>query len=493
MSARSVPTFDDDIVSGSIFQSIWKIAWPVIITQLVAGVHSIVDHILVGHYVGYKGQAGIGASWQLFLVIVVFLSSLFYGMNIFIAQYAGRRDHESVNELWSQVLLTSFYLLVFVVAPGGYFLTPHMLNWIATPPDVQAHALPYLRIMFTCSAPIFLMFVLNWAFQASGNPKIPMYLGVLTTAVNVVVSYLFITGVGPFPELGTPGAAVGTTFAPLPSVCIAFWLIFKGKVVIAPPEHWRLIPDFTLIRRVAAVGIPAGIQSVLLNVGGAVLIYFINQLVQGPAALATYTVCYTQMFSVVTWASFGLRAACATVMGQNIGAGKLARGERAVYMGAGIGLFWAAGFGAVFWSFPRALLAVFGLANQPVVAGLATTFLHFLAFSGVFVAVALAFTGGLQGAGDTKKPMVIAFITQIVILLGICIVFMQMGRLSATVIWSAILTSHIARLTLTYLVFVGGSWRNITVALETAPSPVAGENAFLEPQPEEGRDAVSEV
>src|SRR5690606_28887693 len=145
-----------------------------------------------------------------------------------------------------------------------------------------------------------------------------------------------------------------------------------------------------------------------------------------------YTVCYAQIFSVVTWTGFGLRAACATVMGQNIGAGKMDRGKHAVYLGAGIAAAWAIGFGLVFWFFSGPLLAVFALRDAPIVGQIGQELLRFLAFSGFFVAVTLAFTGGLQGAGDTKKPMYIAFITQIVILLGLCFAFLQLGRLSTT-------------------------------------------------------------
>lgn len=487
---RKQHKFDEEIISGSIFRSIWKVAWPVIITQLVAGIHAIVDHALVGNFVGYEAPAAIGSSWQLFLVVVVFLSSLFHGMSIFIAQYAGRQDHEAVNRIWAQVLMTSAYLLVLVVAPAGYLLTPHMLDWIATTPEVKRHALPYLRILFTCSFPLFLMFVLNWAMQASGNPKIPMFLGVLTTAVNIVVSFILITGTGPFPELGTSGAAIGTAFGPVPSMIIAFWLIARGKVVIGFPDEWSFRPDFELIRRVAAVGVPAGIQAVTLNIGGAILIYFINQLQHEAAALSAYVICYTQLFAVVTWTSFGLRAACATVMGQNIGAGKTGRGERAVYIGAGIGFLWAAFFGIFYWTIPGPLLSIFGMANVETVRPIASQLLRFLTFSGVFVAMALAFTGGLQGAGDTKKPMFIAFVTQIVILLGICMIFLQLGRLSPVVIWSAILISHVSRLTLTYIVFAGGGWRDIRVSLEERAQPPV-QAPILEPNPEEGHDSVS--
>lgn len=457
-------SFDNDIVSGSVVRSVLKLALPIIITQLIAGIHGIIDTVLVGRYVGYEAQAGIGVSWQLFLVIVVFLSSLFHGMNILIARYTGRRDHDAINSIAYQVQIASVYLIVFFVAPIGYLLAPWLLDLVNTQPEVQEHALPYLRILFTSSLPLFMMFILNGAFQSSGDPKVPLFLGILTTIVNVVVSILLITGAGPLPELGAVGAAIGTCIGPIPSVAIGLWLIYARKVKIGPPKRYSLVPDFGVLRSVAKLGLPAGIQAVLLNIGGAALIGFIGSLELSAQSQAAYTVCYGQLFSVVTWTGFGLRAACATVMGQNMGAGKSERGKQSVYVGAAIGFVWAAFFGLFFWTIPDTLLGFFGIKDE-VVLTIGSELLRYLTFSGVFVSVTLAFTGGLQGAGDTVKPMIIAFISQIVILLGICIVFQAMGQLTTNVVWISILVSHMTRLILTYIMFYRGNWMNIDVEI----------------------------
>ncbi len=478
--------FDDEIVSGGTFRSIWKVAWPVIITQLIANVHGIIDQVMVGHKDGFEGQAAIGASWQLFLVVVVFLSSLFQGMNILVAQYVGRKDSLAVNRIAYHTFLACGYMLFFVVAPVGYLLTPWLLNLVDVSDDVRVYALPYLRVLFAVNAPLFFMFLLGGVLQSSGNIKFPMLLGIMTAVTHVAVSYVFINGIGPFPELGTVGAAVGTVAGPVPGVCIGLWLIASGRTIVGRPDKFTLIPDLTILRRSAAIGIPTGIQAVLLNIGGATLIYFINQLPNSAAVLAAYSVCYSQIFSIVTFTGFGLRAACATVIGQNIGAGKLARGERAVYLGAGIGFVWAAVFGLIFFTLPGPVLSIFALDLGSPVGEIARTFLHFLTFSGVFVVVMLAFTGGLQGAGDTRTPMYVAFITQIVILLGFCLAFQMAGRLSTEVIWTAILIAHATRFVLTYVVFSRGSWRKIKVSLD---APAAAPQAAAV----ESGDAVNEA
>lgn len=463
--------FDPEIVSGSILRSVFKLGWPIILLQLVSGAHGFVDQLLIGNYVSVNGNAGVGVGWQVFLVILVSLSSLFHGMGIMIARYAGRQDSDTVNRIAYEVMLTAFYLAIFIIAPIGYFLAPTLLQWANAEPEVVEHGLPYLRVMFTAAFPLFLMFLLNGAFMSAGDPQTPLKLAVLTTIVNIATSYMFITGAGPFEPMGTVGAALGTCIGPIPSVVIALAYVSKRQAIIGPPDQFTIFPDLDVVKSVAKIGIPAGIQAITLNIGGLVLYKFIGALENSAEAQAAYAICYAQLFSFVTWTGFGLRGATATVMGQNLGAGKADRGVSCVYVSVIIGMLWAAAFGVLYWFFPEFLLGLFGRTEEPTLS-IGVNLLRYLAFSGVFVLTALALTGGLQGAGDTKRPMVIAFITQIVILLGICVVFYQLERLTADVIWTAIFISHLTRLVLSFIVFRQAKWRAIKVEIEErSPSP----------------------
>ena len=96
---------------------------------------------------------------------------------------------------------------------------------------------------------------------------------------------------------------------------------------------------------------------------------------------------------------------------------------------------------------------------------LGTSLLHYLSFSGVFLAVALALTGGLMGAGDTKKPMYIAIVTQIFVLLGVCEIYYRLGMLTASAIWSAILISHLSRYVLTHMAFFSAKLRPVAIEM----------------------------
>src|SRR6185295_10495582 len=110
--AGSRRTFDRSIVDGPIVPAVWKIAWPTVLQNAIGGLQGIIDHAMVGHFVGYAGNAAIGVSWQIFLVVIVFISSLFTGMAVLAARFAGAGDHEKVNRTVYQAFLTALVLSV---------------------------------------------------------------------------------------------------------------------------------------------------------------------------------------------------------------------------------------------------------------------------------------------------------------------------------------------------------------------------------------------
>src|SRR5690606_6677132 len=171
---------------------------------------------------------------------------------------------------------------------------------------------------------------------------------------------------------------------------------------------------------------------------------------------------YTQIFSFITWTAVGLMGAAAAVAGQNLGARNPQRAADAVHVSARFAVGIAIFFGVLFLLLPGRLLAIFGMSD-PVVVQLGTELLRFLSLSGVFIAVALTYTGGLQGTGDTRSPLYISIISQVVLPVGLCFVLDRTGTLEPWEIWLAILLGHITRCLLSVLKFRQGKWAHIEV------------------------------
>jgi Na+-driven multidrug efflux pump len=273
---------------------------------------------------------------------------------------------------------------------------------------------------------------------------------------------VLIRGLGPIPAFGTAGAAMGTVLASTLVVGYALVQLKRGGWVVSFPKRGGYGPDWGIIRALFRFGLPTGIQGIAMNVGGLFMLAYIGSLAQSAAAQAAFAVSYSQLFSLITWTSVGLMGAAAAVAGQNLGAGHPDRADEAVHVAAKIGATGAALIGVFFLFFPRQLLAVFGM-NEPTVVELGVQLLRVLSVSGIFIAVALTYTGGLQGTGDTKSPLYISVVSQVMVPLGICFVIDRMGTLQPLHIWLAILVGHATRCGLSVVRFNQGKWRHIAV------------------------------
>src|SRR5256714_1712628 len=350
--ARPLPTkpLDRSIVDGPIARAVWMLAWPTMLQNLIGGLQGVVDHALVGHFVGYAGNAAIGVAIQIFIVVIVFVMSVFSGMGVLVARFAGANDPEKVNRTVYQAFLAAVALWGLLLAPLGWILAPSLLGVVNAAPAGRGEALPFLRIMFVGSIGVLLFFMVGGALRAAGDARPPPHLGVLLTALNIPCNIAFLTGLGPLPRLGA------------------------------------------------------------------------------------------------------------------------ARAERAVqgvHVAASVGLGLAAAIGVLFLTIPRSLLGLFGMSD-PVVVGIGVQLLRFLSVSGLFVTVALAYTGGLQGTGDTRSPLYISIASQIVVPLGLCSVLQATRGLRPADIWTAILLGHITRSALSVARFRQGKWLGIRVEMEPA-------------------------
>jgi putative MATE family efflux protein len=464
---HSGKSFDRTIIDGPIARAVWMLAWPTMLQNVISGLQGVVDHALVGHMVGYTGNAAIGVSLQIFIIVIVFLASLFTGMSVLVARFAGANEPEKVNRTVYQAFIASIALCVGILAPLGWALSPSLLRLVNATAEVRAEALPYLRILFVFSFGMMLLFMLGSALRSAGDARTPLRLGIALTALNVVLNVIFIRGLGPIPAFGTAGAAIGAALAGIVVSGVAVYLLCSGRLVVTWHRGMGLRPDWATIRALFRFGLPTGVQGIAMNIGGLLLLRFIGSLAQSAKAQAAYAVGYTELFSLITWTSVGLMGAAAAVAGQNLGAGRPERVIQGVHVASGIGLGVAAVVGTLFLTLPDRLLALFGM-EDPVVVGIGTQLLGFLSVSGLFITTALTYTGALQGTGDTRSPLYISIVSQVGVPLGLCVFLDATRGLRPADIWLAILLGHATRCILTVLRFRQGKWRGIRVDIEPA-------------------------
>ena len=450
-------SFDRSLVEGPIGPAVWKIAWPTMLQNMIAGFQGVIDHAMVGHFVGYTANAAIGVSWQIIIIVIVFGASVFSGMGVLVARFAGANDSHKVNRVVYQAFLTAagLSLLLGVI---GWFAAPSLLDLVNAAPAVKAEALPFLRTVLLGILGMMLFFMLSGAFRAAGDSQTPLRLGVMMTVLTVVLNVILI------PKLGTIGAGIGTVVSSTIAAAFGVWRMTRPDSVIHFEPGMSKAPDWTIIRSLFRFGLPTGVQGIAMNIAGIMLLRYIGSLQESAAAQAAYAVGYTELFSLITWTSVGLMGAAATIAGQNLGAGRPERVMAGVWFASKIGLSVAAVVGLLFVFVPSLLLGIFGM-DDPVVLGLGRQLLRYLAVSGLFISVALCFTGGLQGTGDTRSPLYVSVVSQIVVPVGICAFAQAFWGLQAHHIWTAIVVGHMIRCALSIAIFRRQKWRGIEVSI----------------------------
>jgi putative MATE family efflux protein len=458
-------SFDRSIVEGPIRPAVWRLAWPTMLQNIIAGLQGIIDHAMVGHFVGYTGNAAIGVSWQIIIVVIVFCTSVFTGMAVLVARFAGANEPEKVNRVVYQSFLTAAGMAI-VLGAAGWLAAPTLLDLVNASPEVHVEALPFLRTMFAGIIGMMMFFMLGGAFRAAGDPHTPLRLGVAMTVLTIIFNVVLI------PMFGPVGAAYGTVASSSLVSVYGIWRLMRPESVIHFEPGMDRHPDFTVIRSLFKFGLPTGVQGIAMNIGGVLMLRFIGSLEHSAEAQAAYTVGYSQLFSLITWTSVGLMGAAATIAGQNLGAKNPDRAVEGVRVASHMGLGVAAVIGAMFLLAPRYLLGGFGMTDELVI-DIGATLLRYLSVSGFFITMALCYTGGLQGTGDTRSPLYISILSQVIVPIGICTTVSATTGLTAEWVWTAILVGHMSRCGLSVARFRQQKWRGIEVDLTSSKTPAA--------------------
>lgn len=393
----SVEKTREEILRGPIERTLFKLAGPLIVSNMVQVLYNLIDTFWLGK-LGREELSAPGASWP----FIATLMSLGMGFAIagfaFVTQYIGAKDFERANR--SAGALYSLSLLFSVgVALVGSLLTPTVLRLMDVSPDVYPYALNYTLVIFTGIPFAFTYFAFTFLLRAVGDTKTPMWISFFTVGMNTLLDPVLIFGLGPFPELGVVGAAIATMFSnSVGSLIGAYYLITGRKGIKFTREDLK--PDWEFYRRIFRVGLPSAIGQSLNAFGFMVLTRIIFQF--GTAAFAAYAIANRLtnfMFAIAN----GIAQAMGTMVGQNIGAGKFERAkriaERTMLINLGV-LTTGTAFIVVFNG------PVFGafIKDEAVLheaSLVAKYFLTSLPFFGIFSVV----TNVFQTAGKTKVSM----------------------------------------------------------------------------------------
>ena len=391
--------YEIDMTNGSIMDKLVSFSLPLMVTSILQLMFNAVDIIVVGRFSGSDALAAVGATTALINIFTNLFIGISMGANVLCARYyAAGQDKEmseSVHTAIALALISGVLMAVVGFAAAGW-----ALGLMDTPPDVIGQSTLYMKIYFL-GMPFFMLYNYGAAvLRAVGDTKRPLFFLLFAGMANVALDLLLVIVI----PLGVAGVAIGTVASQMVSSILVLHCLYKSEGSYQV-RFSRLSVKGFYVKRIFQVGIPAGIQSTVINFSNALLQSSVNSF--GSIAMAGYTAA-NNILGFLYVSVNAVTQACMSFTSQNYSVKKPKRMDRVlldcILLSAGISLI--LGVGA--WAFGSQVLRIYTTEADVIQCGLEilsiTTVPYFLC------GIMDLFPGAMRGMGYSAVPMVLSII-----------------------------------------------------------------------------------
>jgi putative MATE family efflux protein len=346
---------------------------------------------------GADAVATVGLTESLLATIYAVAVGLSMAATAVVARRTGENDPDGASQAAVQIIAVSILSALAIAVPGLLF-GPQLLALMGGTPSVVATGSGYTTVMLSGSITIILLFILNAIFRGAGDAATPMRTLWMANGLNMILGPCLIFGLGPIPEMGVTGAAVATTIGRGVGVAYQCWILGRGGGRVTVLRR-HMQAQWNIMRTVLRVAGPATLQMLIETTSWVGLVRILADF--GSAALAGYTIAIrVAIFALLP--SEGMANAAATLVGQNLGAGRADRAERSVWV---VGLYNFLFLGVVSVGFLTLSNPIVGFfTSDPAVMAYGVDCLQIIALGFLFFAYGMVIVQAFNGAGDTRTP-----------------------------------------------------------------------------------------
>ena len=429
-----------DMTHGSPWRLIIGFAIPVFLSQVFQQLYNTADALIVGRFLGDEALAAVSSSGPLIFLLISFFEGMTMGAGVTISRYFGAGDHDKVSRANHTNVLLSLLAGLFLTV-DGVLLTPTLLRWMGTDPEVLPDAIAYFRYYFMGVLAVTMYNTCKSIMNALGDSRRPLYYLILSSITNIVLDLLFI---GVF-HWGVWSAAVATSISQAVSMVLCLiHLMKKGTIYQLQPKKLRLDPE--MLQQIVRYGLPAGVQNSVIGFANVIVQSNINSF--GKIAMAAYGA-YAKLegFAFLPVTSFTM--ALTTFVSQNLGAAQYDRAKKGSRFGIISSVVIAEIIGVLMYLFAPALISLFTETPEVIALGareMRTISLFFclLAFSHAVAAVC-------RGAGKAFVPMIIMLLFWCVIRILYITIVMHIVHEIQYIYWAYPLTWSLS--SIVYLIY----------------------------------------
>ncbi|MDI1241875.1 MAG: MATE family efflux transporter, partial [bacterium] len=386
-----------DFTTGPILPALIILAIPMILEMSMEALFSIVDTFFVAK-LGAAAVAVVGLTESVIALVYAVGIGLSIGATATVARRVGEKDLDGAARTATHAVYLGLIVSV-VMGVVGVVLAENIYRLLGAEQEVIDIGLPFMRLMYgTCGVIVFL-FLLNGIFRGAGDAAVALRVLIIANGLNIVLDPMFIFGIGFFPEWGVTGAAVATVIGRSVGVAYAAWALFgrsNGRLHVRA-EHWTFDPK--LLWSLLSISGTAIVQFLIGTLSWSGLIRIVAAF--GTVAVAGYQIGLRVIVFVILPA-VGLANAAATLVGQNLGAGKPERAEQSVWLASGLNAILLGLAGLFFVLSPDIVVSIF--TTDASVASYATDCLQIVGYGYAFYGLGMVMESAFNGAGDTWTP-----------------------------------------------------------------------------------------
>lgn len=394
---------NEDLTNIKISRAIILLSVPMVLEMVMESLFAVVDVFFVAQ-VSTNAVATIGLTESVITIVYSLGIGLSMAATAMIARRIGEKKQKEASHTAVQAIILTL-VISLILSVAGFIYGEDVLRLMGGAEELISEGKWYTKILFASNGTIMLLFLINGIFRGAGNAAIAMRALWISNILNMLLDPLFIFGWGPVPAMGVTGAAVATAIGRSVGVGYQLYHLLKGTGVISVSlQHIK--PDFSIIKRLIRIASGGVGQFLIESASWIFLVRIISNF--GSEVLAGYTIALRiVIFTILP--SFGISNAAATLVGQNLGAKLPDRAEKSVWLAARYNVVFLFSVSLIFYIFSHEIVGIF--TDVDTVKNEAIKAVRYICFGYIFFAYGMVLSHAFNGAGDTKTPTIINFVS----------------------------------------------------------------------------------
>lgn len=441
---------------GKILNSLVTLASPIILANVLQTAYQLIDTFWLGR-LGANAVAAVSLSFPILFLVLSLGGGLTLAGTVIVSHHKGAENQRHVNYASSQTVFIIFFISILLAAVG-YFAARPLMKLVGAAPDILADSVDYFQVSSLGFVFLFMFFVFQSLMRGIGNVWLPAFIILITVFLNLVLDPLFIFGFGPVPGYGVAGAAVASVITQGLSAATGLFILFRGKKGIK--INWSDMKfDFPWVKRLFELGIPASLEQSTRAAAMTVMVMLVTSF--GSDVVAAYGI-GARILSLIIVPALGFSIATTTLVGQNIGAGKIKRAEKISDLSNKIAFLGLTAVGLIMFAFAEPLTAFF-VPNDPKVIKDGALFIRIMAPSFGLLGIQQVLNGTFNGAGFTQAALLISIFSLWIIRFPLAFILSGKTTLGFEGIWWAFPISNLIAATAAFIYYKLGYWKLRTI------------------------------